>query len=85
MTKSLLRQFDGSHTKTKQWIDRVSELTKPRMTLHTVKVFVQIKLVGDMEDEWIKADTRSIEYLGYTKRTKSLESWFAADICQPGQ
>jgi len=85
--KSLLRQFRGSHTKAKQWIDRVIELTRPRMTLHTLKMGVEIKLVGNIEyeDISIKADSPSIQYLGYNKRPKSMESWFAADICQPGQ
>ena len=82
---TLLKKL-GSHTKTKQWLDRVISLTKPRMTLHSLKVGVEIKVVGGIEykDDYIKADSETIYRLAEEK-PKSLVSYFGADICQPGE
>ena len=82
---TLLKKL-GSHTKTKQWLDRVISLTKPRMTLHSLKVGVDIKVVGEFEykDDYIKADAETIYRLAEEK-PKSLVSYFGADICQPGE
>ena len=77
---SLLQKFGGSHTGTKQWINRVLELTKPRLSL--LNIAIQLKVVGNMEhhNEVIKADSNTINRLRLETQPKSLVSYFSADI-----
>jgi hypothetical protein len=42
---TLLNRFGGSHTKTKQWINSVVELAKPRMS----HVAIHLQVVGDIK------------------------------------
>lgn len=83
---TLLKKL-GGHTETKQWLDRVISLTKPKMTLHSLKVGVEIRIVGEIEykDDYIKADGNTIYRLAASDRPRSLVSYFGADLCQYGQ
>ena len=80
---SLLRQFGGSHTATKVWIVSVVELAKPRLSHESLNVEIHINVVGNIhhQNEEIKADSTTIQGLKSRIKTKSLVSYFAADIC----
>ena len=78
---SLLEHFDNSHKKTKDWINKVFELTKPRLShKQSLGLIVDLK-IGEIEhiDVKIKANKDDIEYLkdeGY----QSLTSFFCKDL-----
>ena len=61
------------------------DLAKPRLTLHSLKVGVEIKVVGGIEykDDYIKADAETLIRLA-GENPRSLVSYFGADICKPG-
>jgi len=79
---SLLTKFGGSHSATKNWISSVVELARPRLSLASLQVKVQIQVVGEMEHHngVVKALDTTILGLQSTLRPKSLVSFFSADI-----
>merc|ERR1719153_583399 len=77
---SLLKHFRNSHKKTKDWINKVVELTKPRLAHKSLGMVVDLKIgeVGHI-DETIEASEKDIEFLK-DKRYRSLTSFFCKDI-----
>ena len=74
---SLKENFGNSDSQTKDWINRVVELTKPRMMDSSINLPIEIK-VGkvDFLNRRIKADGASIRSL----RPNSLTSYFCKDL-----
>merc|ERR1712106_31716 len=79
--KSLLGHFDGSHTKTKDWISRVVELAKPRMSHNSLAMPITLK-TGKIEHKNIKlkAGEQALFVLSSTNSPSSLTSYFCEDI-----
>jgi len=77
---SLLQHFGYSHKKTKDWINRVVQLTKPMMSHNSlsIKVALEMREVTHI-DETLKANNYTIYYLQQTKRHNSLTSYFCKD------
>jgi len=82
---SLLEHFDYSHEKTKDWLNRVVQLTKPMMSHNslTIKVTLEIGEITHI-DETLEADNDTIDYLAQTKNHNSLTSYFCKDNTRDG-
>ena len=78
--QTLLEHFSNSQQKTKEWLDRVIELTKPKMSHDSLEMPVILK-VGKIDsiDEEIKANQENIYNL-QAKQLSSLTSFFCKDI-----
>ena len=77
---SLLGHFQNSHQKTKDWINRVIGLAKPRMSHNSLSIRIDLQIDGvDHIDETLKANRENIRYLK-DKRVPSLTSYFCKDI-----
>ena len=78
---SLLQHFDGSHTKTHDWISAVVELAKPRMSDKSNVMPITLK-TGKIDhiDVTIKANEKSARTLTINDSPTSMTSYFCEDI-----
>jgi len=78
---SLLDHFDGSHTKTKEWISRVIELVKPRMSHDSLAMPITLK-IGKIEhtNRRLKASKQDINSIIINDSPSSLTSYFCEDL-----
>ena len=85
--RTLLSHFNFDHTKTKQWIDRVIELARPRYSKINLPTKLELKILGEIEhrDEEIRATVPDLQYLKEKYMNKKMMSWFVKDECPPGQ
>jgi len=78
---SLLGHFDGSDTKTKEWISRVVELSKPRMSHKSLAMPIFLKTGKiDHMDRSLKAGEQGLFFLTSTDSPRSMTSYFCEDI-----
>jgi len=77
---SLLQHFHYSHRKTKEWISRVVQLTRPMMSDYTLSIRVALE-IGEIShiDETLKATEENMYHL-YLKNHNVLTSYFCKDI-----
>jgi len=77
---SLLAHFGYSHRKTKAWIDRVVQLTKPKMYDYTLSIRVALE-IGEIShtDETLKATEENMYHL-HLKNHNVLTSYFCKDL-----
>jgi len=78
---SLLDHFDGSHTKTKEWLSRVIELVKPRMSDATLTMPITLK-TGKIEhtNARLTANKQTLLSIISTDSPSSLTTYFCEDI-----
>merc|ERR1712106_8666 len=78
---SLLGHFDGSHTKTMEWIRRVVELAKPSMSHSSLAMPITLKTGRiDHTDVTIKASSKNRNDLILNDSPTSLTSYFCEDV-----
>ena len=77
---SLLKHFNNSHQKTKDWINKIVGLTQTRFYLESIiiKVTLKIGTVAHVDEE-LKADGKSLGNL-YKKHLPDLTSYFCEDL-----
>jgi len=79
---SLLNQFGGKHRDTKNWISRVVELAKPRLSHSSLDITISLKVVGELEyvDDNLAADEPTLKRLAHSEKYRSLTSFFCANF-----
>merc|ERR1712106_608886 len=78
---SLLLHFENSHPKTKEWISRVVELSKPRMSHISLAMPITLKTRKiDHTDRSLKASKKDYVDLVIYDSPSSLTSYFCEDI-----
>merc|ERR1712106_135360 len=78
---SLLGHFEGSDTKTKEWISRVVDLAKPSMSHNSLAmpIFLKTRKI-DHTDHSLKAGERGLFFITSTDSPSSMTSYFCEDI-----
>jgi len=83
---TLLNLFDGSHQKTKDWINKVVGLAEPLLRHPSLDTAIHLKVTGEAKhlNDYLRADRPTVERLVYSRKYRKNTSFFCADILLPG-